>query len=127
MSKELKLTKTRNNAAIKINVLPEEEMRKIGFTDFRENYWYLGRVVYTSKLSKWSTISFNLSVCKTNPSDWRIDVLDDDFCQPYDYQYLIAKGSPTEVAIKVNERVEEIMAELAEKGIVEGHIKGEYI
>ena len=116
----MELTKHGNNANIKINVLPEEEMRKIGFTDYREGYWYLCK-----RLT--SDISFDLSVNKEDSSDWRIDVLDENFCQPYDYQYYLSKGNPPPVAVKVNDMVEEIMLMLTTYGIVEGWKPGDYI
>lgn len=116
----MELTKHGNNANIKINVLPKEEMRKIGFTDYREGYWYLCK-----RLT--SDISFNLDVCKTDSSDWRIDVLDENFCQPYDYQYYLSKENPPQVAVKVNDMVEEIMLMLTTYGIVEGWKPGDYI
>mgnify|MGYP007119899505 CR=1 FL=1 len=67
---------------IKINVLEDKKMREIGFTDFRKDTWYFSRMLKKE-------ISFSLSVNKENPADFRIDVLDDDFCQPYDYQSIL--------------------------------------
>lgn len=71
-------------------------------------------------------ISFNVSIPKDG-SDIRIDVLDEDFCQPYDYQSMLHKNPTFEPALIVYEQVEEFMEYLQSKGALSGHIKGEYI
>ncbi len=114
----MELTKHGNNANIKINVLHEEEMRTLGFTDYREGYWYFCKILYKD-------ISFNISVNKKDPTDWYIDVLLDDFCQPYDYQYLITRNVP--LAFEIRDKVEEIMRWLTDQGIVEEWKPGDYI
>ena len=108
------------NKNIKINVLEDKKMREIGFTDFRKDTWYFSRMLKKE-------ISFSLSVNKENPADFRIDVLDDDFCQPYDYQSILSKNKNHQFAKEIMVLVEKHMAYLAESGIVEGHIYGEYI
>ncbi len=111
------------NKKIQIHLLPEEEMRTLGFTDYREGYWYFCRGIVSS-------ISFSISINKDDPTDFRIDVLDDDFCQPYEYQAMLSKESysePNKVAVQVYEAVEKWMAFLEVNGIVSGHVKGEYI
>lgn len=116
----MELTEHGNNANIKINVLPEKEMRALGFTDYREGYWYFCKILYEG-----GDISFDLTVNKNDPSDWYIDVLLDDFCQPYDYQYLMTRNVP--MAFKIRDKVEEIMRWLTNQGIVEGWKEGDYI
>ena len=115
-----KLNENGNNANIKISLLPEQEMRSLGFTDRREGYWYLHK-------NLGHNISFNLSVAKENTEDWRIDVLDELFLQPYDYQFLMAEGIVNNVAKDVKAKVEQLMQMLVEKGIVTGYNKGDYI
>lgn len=111
------------NKKIQVHLLPEEEMRAIGFTDYREGYWYFCREIV-------SDISFSVSISKKDPKDFRIDVLDDDFCQPYDYQAMLSKESyaePNEIAVQVYESVEKWMEFLEVTGVISGHVKGEYI
>lgn len=111
------------NQKIKVHLLSDEKMRELGFTDYRKGYWYFCRNVYSS-------ITFSISINKKLPEDFRIDVLDDDFGQPYDYQSMLSKeryGSHNPVAIKVYEETEKWMAYFKEKGIISGHEKGEYI
>ena len=110
------------NSLIKVHLKPEEEMRVLGFTDFREGYWF-----YQKMLDRKMEISFNLSVSKTDPSDFRLDVLDDWFCQPYDYQGILSNDANHKAARKIDREVEKVMAYLTEAGILSGHVAGEYI
>lgn len=107
------------NAAIQVTVLSDEEMRAAKFTDHREGWWY-----YSHRL--FDTISFNISIAKDG-SDWNIDVLDEDFLQPYDFQRIIQNNPTLPYARKVASCVEEQMSYLHNKGIINGHNKGEYI
>ena len=120
--KKVKLNENYNNAAITIKELPDEEMRKIGFTNYKKDTWYFTKNV----LPKYD-ISFNLSIKKGNPKDWKIDVLDEDFCQPYDYQRMLEHDTKNSIPHIIEEEVEKIMKYLSECGIVFGHVVGEYI
>lgn len=126
--KEFELTKHDNNANIKIRIFDDDIMRKARFTDYREGYWY-----YCRDLRPLSHgISFNLSVKKDDPTDWRIDVLDEAFCQPYDYQSMIERELNGEEFSgdfhwKVDEQVTYEMEHLARLGIISGWEKGDYI
>lgn len=111
------------NKKIHVKLLSDQEMRKIGFTDFREGYWHFSKGISED-------IIFGLTINRSNTEDFRIDVLDDNFCQPYDYQRILSKDSysgPNQFAIYIYNKVEIIMQELTEKGIIAGHVKGEYI
>ncbi len=91
------------NIKIKARLLPDTEMRKLGFTDYREGYWYFSKILRGS-------IIFSVTVSKADADDFRIDVLNDDFCQPYDYQRMLSKSSyhePNPYAIAVYEKVEQ--------------------
>ena len=76
------------NKSIKYNILSDEEMRAIGFTDYAEDTWYFCRMIKFPKGHHGLDISFNVSIPKDN-SDIDIMVLDMDFCQIYDYQHLL--------------------------------------
>lgn len=112
------------NKLIKHNILSDEEMRNIGFTDCSKDTWYFCKVIKFPK-SRFD-ISFNVSIPKDN-SDIRIDVLDEDFCQPYDYQYMLDKTPNFEPYLIVKEQVEDWMKYLQDKGVLSGHVYGEYI
>lgn len=128
MEEKLVLNKNCVNAKIKVTILDEKSMREIGFTDYGKDRWYFCRGIKFPKTKRYRgfDISFSVTIPK-NGDDIRIDVLDEDFCQPYDYQKMLKNNPTFEPCVIVNEQVEEWMAYLQEKGVLSGHIKGEYI
>ena len=72
-------------------------------------------------------ISFNISVSKADPKDFRIDILDEDFLQPYDYQSILQNNPNQKFAKFIMENVEKEMLRLKECGIIDGHEYGDYI
>ena len=115
------------NAKIKAHILSEKEMREIGFTEYNKEWHFRRSITFPRKPRyKGFDISFNVSIPK-NGSDIRIDVLDEDFCQPYDYQSMLNRNPTFEPALIVYEQVEELMEYLQSKGVLSGHVKGEYI
>lgn len=107
------------NAAIKANLLTEEEMRELGFTDYSEKSWYFCRSVGTD-------ITFNVSILKDG-GQLRIDVLDEDFGQPYDYQMILEHNPKFAHALKVKANVERYMSNLTDAGVITGWKQGDYI
>lgn len=116
------------NTKIKATILSEQEMREIGFTDYCKDRWFFCRGIRFPKEARYRgfDISFSVSIPKDG-SDIRIDVLDEDFCQPYDYQSMLRKNPTFEPALIILEQVEEHMKYLQSKGVLSGHVKGEYI
>ena len=119
------------NKLIKATILSDEKMRKIGFTDYNNKDWYFCRMIKFPKTPAYqrykdTEISFSVSIPKDG-SDIRIDVLDEDFCQPYDYQFILDKHSDFEPCLIVKEQVEEWMKYLQDNGVLSGHVYGEYI
>ena len=116
------------NAKIKAHILSDKEMREIGFTDYSKDRWFFCRSITFPREPRYKgfDISFNVSIPKDG-SDIRIDVLDEDFCQPYDYQRILSKNPNHPCASIVNEQVERWMDYLQSKGVLSGHVKGEYI
>lgn len=111
------------NTKIKANILEDKKMQALGFTDYREGYWNFMREVAED-------ITFSLSINKTDSNDFNINVLDDNFGQPYDYQSSLSKETyhgPSPFAVSVYNNVEKIMEWLTECGVISGHVKGEYI
>lgn len=130
---EILLNSNGVNLKIKANILSEEEMREIGFNDNSKDKWFFFRNVLREKAeggqsygSQYFEVTFNVTIPKDG-SDISIDVLDEDFCQPYDYQYILSKNPENKTALKVQENVEKWMEYLKDKGILEGHEYGEYI
>lgn len=125
------------NAKIKAHILPEDEMRRIGLhgkyyegTDHEEDcpYWYFSRAIQFPKEKQYRNLDFDFDVhIPKDGSDIRIDLLDMDFCQPYDYQRILSNNPKHPIAMIVNEQVEKFMKYLQDKGVLSGHEYGEYI
>ena len=115
------------NVKIKAHILSDKKMREIGFTEYNKE-WHFRRSIAFPREPRYKgfDISFSVSIPKDG-SDIRIDVLDEDFCQPYDYQSMLHKNPTFEPALIVYEQVEELMEYLQSKGVLSGHVKGEYI
>lgn len=109
---------------MKIHLLPEEKMRELGFTDHRESYWCFCKIVYKDGMAG---ISFNISINKNDPEDYRIDVLDENFLQPYDYQYFLSKNVNVSCSQAVKKEVDTLMLWLKDAGIVSDWNVGDYI
>ena len=118
---EIKLNSHGVNANIKAHILSDEKMRRIGFTDCAKDRWY-----FCKMLDKKNKISFNITIPKDG-SDIRIDILDEDYLQPYDYQYLLDKNPDFKFALDIKEKVEKWMKYLQDNSVLSGHKYGEYI
>lgn len=119
------------NAKIKAHIFNDEQMRKFGFTDYAKDRWYFCRGINFKNVKKKRglnniDISFSVTIPKDG-SDIRIDVLDEKFCQPYDYQCILEKDPEHKIANIVKEQVEYWMEKLQEEGVLKGHVRGEYI
>ena len=125
------------NKSIGYNILCDEKMKELGFhknyyegTDHEEYspYWFFIKKIEFPKDKKYGKIdiSFEIHIPKDG-SDIDIMVLDDDWCQPYDYQYILALDPNNRCAIIVSEQVEKWMRYLQENGVLYGHEYGEYI
>lgn len=128
MKEEIKVNRNCVNAKIQAHILSEPEMRKTGFTDHGKDNWYFCRMLRfpKKKLYRDFEISFSVTIPK-NGDDIRIDVLDEAFLQPYDYQRILSDHPDHETALIVQEQVEKWMTYLQEGGVLSGHIRGEYI
>lgn len=107
------------NAAIGSTILPEEQMRELGFTDHSGKNWYFVMRVAND-------ITFNLTIPKDG-SRLQIDVLDEDFGQPYDYQAILKRSPKLEYAKNVKSAVEVLMERFSLQGVITGYKKGMYI
>lgn len=103
-----------------INILSDERMKEIGFTDYVKTKWY-----YSVILDK--DVSFNMTIDKNTPLQFSIDVLYEDFLQPYDYQYILKRNPTHEFALKIKGNVEKQMLYLMKKGIISDYKIGDYI
>lgn len=115
----MKLDANGLNEEISASVLPEEKMRELGFTDHLPTTWYFSRMIDMD-------ISFNVSIPKDG-GRLRVDVLDEDFGQPYDYQSILKRNPGFAFAEEVKVKVEALMEMLADAGIIHGFTKGMYL
>ena len=102
----------------------DAELESYGFTDHIKNRWYYCRKILPD-------ITFNLSIDKKTRKA-TVEVLDENFCQPYDYQHMIYLAikdnrKPNEMAIVVHSKVQEKMKQLMEDGIIAGYNENDYI
>lgn len=109
------------NKQIKAHILDDKTMEEIGFTEYRKGFLYFCRIVDPDL-----DISFSVTIPRDG-SDIRIDVLDEAFCQPYDYQNILVNNPEHKTALRVQSKVEEWMEYLQDRGVFSGHIPGEYI
>lgn len=109
------------NKKIGFVLLDDDAMLDAGFRNPKtaDDLWY-----FFKNVAEETTI--NVTIYKDGRRG-RIDVLDEQFCQPYDYQHILEENPHHPFATKVRDNVEAIMADLAERGIITGHVRGEYI
>ena len=113
------------NSEIKAHILSDEKMQLAGFRN-NENNWYYFYLLKFPNTYRFAEISFSVTIPKDG-SDIEIDVLDEDFLQPYDYQRFLSNNPQHEFANLVKTQVEEQMSRLQDLGILSGHKYGEYI
>jgi len=119
--KEFQINNNGNNELIKYYILSDEDMRDIGFTDYNEKFWY-----YATTLDKTMEISFNIRIYKET-GEGEIDIFDDEFGQPYDYQGILHEDPTKELPLEIFHKVEKEMKYLTEQGVISGHEFGDYI
>jgi hypothetical protein len=105
------------NAALTASILASrQDMRTLGFTDGSGASWQLNRRVGQD-------VMLNLSIPK-NGNRFRLDILDEDFLQPYDYQNILERSPNHEFALGVRKAVEEVLEFLSKVRIIQGYEKG---
>lgn len=115
----MELDKNGLNAAVSGVVLAEEEMRNLGFTDHSKDRWY-----YCFRVGE--GITLNVTIPKDG-SRLRIDVLDEDFGQPYDYQRILKNNPNLEFAQRVKAQVEFQLELFSRAGVITGFTRGMYL
>lgn len=121
LGKPVEINEHGNNAAIKVHILDDETMKLNGFRRFisgEDNWWYFCKRVHKD-------ITFNMTIYDSG--EWHIDILDECFLQPYDYQAMYESGNYRPVVLTVMENVNEIMDSFVHKGIISGWKVGDYV
>lgn len=115
------LDKNGLNAALDYNKdITEERLREIGFTNYNKPVWY-----YSKQLG--NEISFNVSIPVNRTDRLKIDILDDDFLQPFDYQRMLRIDPKHKFAWSIKVKVEDEMQFLQDNGVITGFTKGMHI
>lgn len=119
INKDVPLDERGQNANIKFHVLNKETMNSYGF-----GYTY-ERWLFNVGLT--DTISMNIAI--SDDGEGLIDILDDDFLQPYDFQSMIINdgNNAPSIAKTTQKKVYEIMEGLIYSGIISGWNVGDYI
>ena len=119
INKDVPLDERGQNANIKFHVLNKETMNSYGF-----GYTY-ERWVFNVGLT--DTISLNITI--SDDGKGLIDILDDDFLQPYDFQSMIINNgyNAPSIAKTTQKKVYEVMEGLVYSGIISGWNVGDYI
>lgn len=111
------------NKNIKANILSDEEMRELGFNDRLEGHWFFSERVGPPR----AKISFSIDI-KKETREVEVDILDENYVQPYDYQYFLALDDKKyETALTVHRDVQKLMKKFMEIGIIDGYVEGDFI
>ena len=118
---DVPINKSGQNANIKVNPnIKEKTLLDFGFARTSVSEYYM-----MSKLT--SDISFNIEI-DTLTNNISIEVLDEDFLQPYDYQIMLKNPNCVpKIAKIIHHKVQKIMKELMDSGIIEGYNENDYI
>lgn len=109
------------NTNLKGNILDDSTMKENGF---RVNKFMLTQKQWVFFKYFRVDISITIEITSDNLS---IDVLDESFLQPYDYQEILRKTPDHEVALDIHNRVQTIMKQLSDCGIISGYVPNDYI
>lgn len=108
-----------NRIKLKENVTVNK-LLEYGFTNSNKATLYFMRMVGND-------VSFNISIDKNTLEISRIDVLDEDWLQPYDYQAILMKDKNNTFARGVFNNVDKILKKLQYHGIITGYQRGMYV
>lgn len=97
-----------------------EKLLRYGFTNYHKPRLYFCR-------NLGHEITFNLAIDKSTLEITRIDVLDEDFGQPFDYQASLLRGNNGELAKEIYHKVNSILTKLQSDGIIVGFEEGMYV
>ena len=133
MSESVEINKHGVNKNIKYNILTLDKMEELGFRQAPPNNpyeWYFCRILEKpKKRDRHINISLNIKLPFDPKEELDISVLDEDFLQPYDYQYILSQpeSERNKVALAVRDEVEYYIDEMQKAGVLSGHKKGDYI
>lgn len=126
---DVKVNSNGTNVNIQFHELDEASMKCLGFRRINDRWVYSQTVQiskYPNKKDRYPLeVSFNVSM--PDDGELNIMVLDEDFCQPYDYQYMESHGTVNNYTKQTRAFVEEQMERLQNAGVLSGHNPGDYV
>ena len=116
--KETEIDENGQNKNLRFHIVDESLMRSVGFRH-TYNFWILCDSI--------DRISINVKI--TDDEIGTIDVLDDYFCQPYDFQMMIAQSGDKapKTAVEIQHKLYTILDSMKTFGILEGWEWGDYV
>jgi hypothetical protein len=117
--KETEVDENGQNKNLRFHIIDSHLMESVGFRHIY-NFWILCDSVDED-------ITINIKI--TDNEVGTIDILDDNFCQPYDFQkmiYDLGDNAPF-TAIKVQHKLYTILDSMKTFGILEGWEWGDYV
>ncbi|MFO1442865.1 hypothetical protein KDN24_06505 [Bacillus sp. Bva_UNVM-123] len=119
--KEGELTEKGFTKRIKINEgVTVKQLLEYGFSNNHKSTLYFMRMVGDDE-------SFSLKLDKESLKITSIDILDENFLQPYDYQSILMKNRHQKYAQGVFDNVDKILEKLQNDGIINGYHRGMYV
>lgn len=107
------------NANINCKILEPEVMEKFGFVK-KERHWLFFKPLCVD-------IWMSITIYEDSDKRPEIDIIDDQICQPYDYQEILRQHPSARFATIVKTLVEIELSKLSDAGIVTGFVQGEYV
>ena len=106
------------NKNLRYHIVDKDIMESLGFRH-TGNVWMLRECI--------GNIGIYIRI--TDDCIGTIDVLDNDFCQPYDFQYIIVilKNKTPKVAIEVQHKLYNILDSMKTFGVLENWEWGDYV
>lgn len=130
---DVEVNKYHTNALLKFHVQNDEIMKANRFNQRNDGTWsYFKTIKVTDPtLPKHERKKYGLNLCLyitvDNDNILNVQLLDDDFCQPYDYQYLESHGYGNVYTKQAREFVEKELTALQNANIISGFTPGMYV
>lgn len=120
INKDVPIRENGQNANIKpYSNLTKKALEEYGFKNIESEKYTLHKML-TPDIMFYINIDFSKNIVN-------IDVLDDFFLKPYDYQTLLSQPNVLKTAYIVHEKIQEIMKNLLDNKIIEGYNLNDYI
>ena len=116
--KDTKVDERGQNKNLRFHIVDKNIMRKVGF-EHTDGFWILRECL--------NHVSVNIKISDDEVGE--IDVLDDEWLQPYDFQYMIQNrgDDAPQTAKEIQKKLYSILDVMKTFGILEGWEWGDYV